>query len=192
MILLPFYWTICILFFTFITKIKVLIGWLGFPFFNLPTRGWWLQVMVWMCFPPVLYITLSRWSNPPSLHTNLNVQLLERHLRLTVCAWYTQCMIHSQDNTALGAACPTFLFLFPSQHHSSREREHWRVQSSLWWPSLPTIIPFKFPAVMYLFCTCACIQLVINDYVIMNLCTCQQMATHTEQGCPAVIIMIKL
>ena len=119
------------LFFTFITKIKVLIGWLGFPFFNLPTPGWWLQVMVWMCFPPVLYITLSRWSNPPSLHTNLNVQLLERHLRLTVCAWYTQCMIHSQDNTTLGAACPTFLFLFPSQHHSSREREHWRVHRHL-------------------------------------------------------------
>ena len=25
------------------------------------------------------------------------VQLLERHFRLTVCAWYTQCMMHSQD-----------------------------------------------------------------------------------------------
>lgn len=47
--------------------------------------------------------------------------------------------------------------------------------------ALPAIIPFKFPAVMHLFCTCACIQLVTDDYVIMNPCTRQQMATHAEQ-----------
>ena len=37
--------------------------------------------------------------------------------------------------------------------------------------ALPAIIPFKFPAVMHLSCTRACIQLVTDDYVIMNSCT---------------------
>ena len=38
----------------------------------------------------------------PSHLDKSEVQLLERHLRLTICAWYTQCMIHSQDKSVCG------------------------------------------------------------------------------------------
>ena len=73
---------------------------------------------------PVVYgIFSSVLGNP--LHSHLHsshpdkpeVQLLERHLRLTVCAWYTQCMIHSQDNLVSVPVHPVSLSWFLRQYH---------------------------------------------------------------------------
>lgn len=78
---------------------------------------WPQQILLCMEFFP-MFLGNPLHSRIHSSHPDKpEVQLLERHLRFTVCAWYTQCMIHSQDKSVCGP--PSNLLILVSKAISS-------------------------------------------------------------------------